>query len=354
MIRFVSTHPARTALTLAAGVLAFAGCGTTRSSDSLRTATEQLLISDAVDRAVQAIDFHPLRGQTVYLDDSKLQDVVDKNYLISTLRQHLLASGCTLKDSRHEADFIVEARAGAVGTDRNDLLFGIPATNVPQIVSMPGVPTAIPEVPLAKRRDQRGVAKISMFAYHRESGRPVWQSGLASSESSSNDVWLFGAGPFQYGSILHDQRGVHVARRGDVKTERDAQPHQAGEKVRLAEQAVFASPEKLVKQYRRLPAASAVAAVDAGKAPPPAPAAGAHPAAPPVPRAPYPPAGVAAQTQLPGLAATAIRQRVAPLLTGDITQAMLLKNMAPKTVELTLPTRETDSIALPQPRFDSL
>ena len=243
-------------------MLALAGCGTTRSTDSLRTATEQLLISDAIDRAVQTIDFAPLRGQTVYLDDSKLEDVVDKNYLVSTLRQHILASGCTLKNNRNEADFIVEARAGAVGTDRNDLLFGIPATNVPQIVPLQGVPAAIPEVPLAKRLDQRGVAKISMFAYHRESGRPVWQSGLASRESSSNDVWLFGAGPFQYGSVLHQHPERTSSHSGEVSTERDAEPHRDGAKVKLAEQVVFASPEKLAKQYRRLPAAEAVAAAE--------------------------------------------------------------------------------------------
>ena len=219
-------RPFRTALGITLGVLALAGCGTTRSTDSMRTATEQLLISDAIDRAVQTIDFAPLRGQTVYLDDSKLEDVVDKNYLVSTLRQHILASGCTLKNNRNEADFIVEARAGAVGTDRNDLLFGIPATNVPQIVPLQGVPAAIPEVPLAKRLDQRGVAKISMFAYHRESGRPVWQSGLASRESSSNDVWLFGAGPFQYGSVLHQHPEAHVVaqRRSHDRTRCRAAP----------------------------------------------------------------------------------------------------------------------------------
>jgi len=196
-----------------AGVVILAGCGTTRSTDSARTATEQLLISDAIDRAVQTVDFTPLAGQTIYLDDSRLDDVVDRDYLVSTLRQHLLASGCTLKESRKDAEFIIEARAGAVGTDRNDLLFGIPATNVPQILPMPGVPAAIPEVPLAKRRDQRGVAKISMFAYHRESGQPVWQSGMAARESSSNDVWLFGAGPFQYGSILKSSVIVKRSRR---------------------------------------------------------------------------------------------------------------------------------------------
>jgi hypothetical protein len=101
---------------------------------------------------------------------------------------------------------------------------------VPQIVPLQGVPAAIPEVPLAKRLDQRGVAKISMFAYHRESGRPVWQSGLASRESSSNDVWLFGAGPFQYGSVLHQHPDAQVSRSGDVTTERDAEPHKDGAK----------------------------------------------------------------------------------------------------------------------------
>lgn len=339
MIRFPLALPARTALTVAASVLALAGCGTTRSSDSLRTATEQLLISDAVDRAVQAIDFQPLRGQTVYLDDSKLAEVVDKNYLISTLRQHLLASGCTLRDKREEADFVVEARAGAVGTDRNDLLFGIPATNVPQIVAMPGVPTAIPEVPLAKRLDQRGVAKISMFAYHRESGRPVWQSGFASRESSSNDVWLFGAGPFQYGSILHQHGATHVAHSGETTTERDAEPHQAGARVRLAERAVFAVPEKLAKQYRRLPATSAVAAAEPSQESRPQPTAVAQHPAPPPPT-------VGAQD--------VARREVAPRLTGEITKAMLLQSLAPKTAEASLPAPATDSIALPQPRFDSL
>src|SRR5690606_5395103 len=38
-----------------------AGCGTTRD----KLATEQLLLSDAVDRAVARIDFSPLKGEKV-------------------------------------------------------------------------------------------------------------------------------------------------------------------------------------------------------------------------------------------------------------------------------------------------
>ena len=46
-------HSPRSLFNLAALLAtALAGCGTTRSTDTGRTATEQLLISDAIDRAV--------------------------------------------------------------------------------------------------------------------------------------------------------------------------------------------------------------------------------------------------------------------------------------------------------------
>ncbi|HEY4232852.1 MAG TPA: DUF6655 family protein [Lacipirellulaceae bacterium] len=257
MSQLVRLSSLRLSACLSACALVVVGCGTTRSTDTMRTATEQLLVSDAVDRAIQSVNFGPLTGQNVYLDDSKLADVVDKNYIVSTLRQHMLASGCILKDAKDQADFIVEARAGAVGTDRNDLLFGIPATNVPQILPLQGVPAAIPEVPLAKRRDQRGIAKISMFAYQRQTGLPVWQSGLAIQESSSNDVWLFGAGPFQHGTIY---QGPAIAGQADAKI-RAVDPSQTTKRpvVGLSDEATFASPDHLVKQLHRLPAATAIA-----------------------------------------------------------------------------------------------
>jgi hypothetical protein len=174
-----------------------AGCGTTRWSDSKRTATEQLLISDAVERAVMEIDMRPLAGQTVFLDTTMLDDVQDGKYLTSALRHQILASGCRLAADRDAAAVVVEARAGAIGTDRNDLLFGIPATSV----EVAGNGTAIPEMAIFKRTDQRGVAEVNLFAYERASGRPVWQSGIARINSNTRDRWMFGTGPFQDGDI---------------------------------------------------------------------------------------------------------------------------------------------------------
>ncbi len=216
---------------------ALAGCGTTRTSNTLRTATEQLLISDAIDRAVQSIDFSPLAGKKVFFDERHLYDVVDDSYLISSLRQHLLANGCILKDDREKATFVVEPRAGAIGTDNHDLLFGVPATNVPQFTLLAALPPVIPEIPIAKRRNQRGVAKIAVFAYRRESGEPAWQSGIVSSESTSNDIWVLGAGPFKRGTI---HRGTSFAGDkliADGKSGKDQE--QQGPVIQLAQEAVF-------------------------------------------------------------------------------------------------------------------
>ncbi len=49
--------------------------------------------------------------------------------------------------------------------------------NVPTVFSGFGLPSQIPEMPIIKKTDQRGVVKVSLFAYNRNTGRPVWQSG---------------------------------------------------------------------------------------------------------------------------------------------------------------------------------
>jgi hypothetical protein len=185
------------------------GCGTTRMSDSKRTATEQLLVSQAIDRAVMRVDVRPLAGRKVFLETAFMDDVEDGKYLESALRHQLMASGCLLAKDRDSSDVVVEARAGAVGTDRSSVLLGIPATSV----TLKGNETSTPELVLAKRSEQRGVAKLSVYAYERESGQPVWQSGEEHVASHARDRWLFGAGPWQDGEI-HDEpafagRAIH-------------------------------------------------------------------------------------------------------------------------------------------------
>ena len=181
--------------------LVASGCGTSKWTDTGRSATEQLLVTDAMDRAVSHMDVRALSERTIYLDTDPLKKMTDCDYLISCLRQHMIANGCIIKEKKEEADYIVEVRAGAVGTDRHDLLYGVPAITVPSVVTLSGIPSQIPEMPVVKKTDQRAVVKLSMFAYNRETGRPLWQSGSDPQESKAKATWVLGAGPFQRGTI---------------------------------------------------------------------------------------------------------------------------------------------------------
>lgn len=184
-----------------AGTL-LSGCGTTRFTDTARSATEMLLISKAVDDTMADIDFRSLTGKTVFLEEKYLDGIQDKGYLISSLRQHLLASGALLQEEKSKATYVVEARAGVVATDRTSLLVGIPQITLPTVaVSTVPIPNSIPEIPFAKSTEQRAYAKVAVFAYNRLTGRPVMQSGLAKAHANSKDLWVCGLGPFQGGTI---------------------------------------------------------------------------------------------------------------------------------------------------------
>jgi hypothetical protein len=180
------------------------GCGTTRWTDTQRTLTEQWLISSAIDEAVSRIDFSVLEDKTVFLDSQYLDLlVVDKGYLISSVRQVLLASGCLLQEDRTKATYVIELRAGGIGTDRHDVLIGLPQMTIPTFYLTQGLPAQTPELAVAKSTKQIGGAKIEVFAYNRLTGQPVWQSGIAQHKTLTKHRWLLGIGPFQSGTILN-------------------------------------------------------------------------------------------------------------------------------------------------------
>jgi hypothetical protein len=155
----------------------------------------------------------------------------------------MLASGCVIQDKPEDATYIVEVRTGAVGTNRNDLLFGTPATQLPSVGGAAPVSGAmIPEIALFKRTSQQGVCKVAVFAYDRISGRPVWQSGTRRVDSKSRDVWVLGAGPFQSGSIYNGTKLSGEKLRvplADSGRESERQASDMNDKVWVAQEILF-------------------------------------------------------------------------------------------------------------------
>lgn len=188
------------------------GCGTTTQ----RTATEQLLLSEAVDRAVNQIDFSPLSGRSVYLDTKSLRpaqlgtQLIGSDYVASALRQKMLAARCRVEEKQELADVIVEARVGALATNGHDVVYGLPASNglaalSTAIAGGPAIPP-IPELSLGRTNMLAGISKIAVFAYDRVTSEPVWQSGNSKFESTARSSWIFAAGPFVRGNIFNSPR----------------------------------------------------------------------------------------------------------------------------------------------------
>jgi hypothetical protein len=185
-------------------VILMSGCGTTKWSDTNRTGTEQLLISNAIDNAVGKIDFTPIGDKNVFLKTDAINDATDYKYLAMALRQQMAACGGVICDKEDDADYIVEVRVGAIGTDRDDMLIGIPALTVPSIPGTNFSSGTIPEIPFIKRTKQRGIAKIALFAYNKRTGRPIWASGNKQSESQARNLWFAGTGPLTRGTIYDE------------------------------------------------------------------------------------------------------------------------------------------------------
>lgn len=263
------------------------GCGTTRSSDSMRTATEMMLMSSAIDKAVNEINFEPLKGKEVFLDGDRLKGFVDEHYVVSTLRQAMFASGVIVRTDRASAKYIVEARAGVLGTNSSSVMIGIPALSVPGAnVLMPGAPSMIPEIPFAKTSRQAGIAKIALFAYNQQTGKPIWQSGALPTTSDAKNTWFFGAGPFQKGSIYGNNSGTKFvgAEKGLVPAPNEKTIASARASIPVTAEAVFDEPPEELASLPDKDKKDAAATPPKPATPPPAP----PPVVPPVPQVSVP------------------------------------------------------------------
>ena len=201
----------RPALLPAAALIAaaIAGCANSRTSNTSRTAIEQMLISNAVDQSLDKVDFTPFSGAKVYLQE-KYVDCQDKNYVIASVRHRLLAQGALLVDDAAEADIGVELRTGGVGTDMAESFIGTPELVLPGMLTLP-------EVKLLTKNEQTATAKIGLVAYDYRSRQVLGSGGLTTAVSDNSNWSVLGVGPFQAGSLKAEMARSTTGRNRSVK-----------------------------------------------------------------------------------------------------------------------------------------
>ena len=149
------------------------GCAGHNMTNPPRSATEQLLLSTAADRAMASVELDMFAGHRVYLDTTYFNSY-DSQYAIGEIRDALSRAGALLVSAPSNSDITIEARSGALSIDYSDNLFGIPASPIP--IPLTGE-LSLPEIAIYKSDLQHSYAKIALLAYSTSSRAHIFSSG---------------------------------------------------------------------------------------------------------------------------------------------------------------------------------
>src|SRR5690606_4477181 len=155
---------------IGASLLGLSACASTSETYPSRTATEQLLMARAADRAVEGLTLPIPGGSRVFVDDAYFR-AESAPYAVSAIRGALSEAGYALAPSKNEADAVLEIRAGTLSLEQMRRVFGVPDMRVPINESFNVV--SIPELSVYSRRDRVGVAEFSGFLYEPRTGAPL-------------------------------------------------------------------------------------------------------------------------------------------------------------------------------------
>ena len=158
------------ALTALAVAAALSACASTSETYPSRTATEQLLVARAADRAVDGLTLPIPVGSKVFVDELYFR-AESAPYAVSAIRAALSEAGYFIAPSKTEADAVFEIRAGTLSLEQMRRVFGLPEMRVPINDSFNVV--SLPELSVYSRRDRVGVAEFSGFLFEPKTGAPL-------------------------------------------------------------------------------------------------------------------------------------------------------------------------------------
>ncbi len=186
----------------------FAGCADVRVTSPLRSATEQFLLSQAAEEAIEGFSFDPLFGRYVFVDSTYFEPA-NRDYVLGAFRAELFQAGAQLSKDPENAEIILEIRSGGVGIDQYEKLVGVPSISAPAgSAAVAGADSAAlstlisPELAITKNRKQISFASLAYVAYWKDTGEIVASEGPKNGRAYREDWWIFGFGPRTIGNII--------------------------------------------------------------------------------------------------------------------------------------------------------
>ena len=198
------------------------GCtGNIRETTSPRTATEQLLVSTAAERAIAQWDDleQELKGKKVASDDTRFESL-DKPYAVSSLRHFLSERGVIVVPLKPEkfkdaagkdqetppAERVLEVRSGTLGI--NDKSFGIGIPALPFPVPNTTLATVTPAVYLVNRNKQEGWAKFQFWVYDPGTESYVSRTKDLWGHAYYSKWWFLFVGPFDFSNDIYPDSSI--------------------------------------------------------------------------------------------------------------------------------------------------
>ncbi len=135
-----------------------AGCSSRTFTNTERAAIEQMLLSGAVDAALEKLDIPQVADKKLYIDFTNLK-CYDVEYVKAAVSARFAEIGANLVEDASSADYTAEIASGALGNEFKSFLVGIPA------IPVPGLSTPLPELALARSVEQSGIAKLLISIY---------------------------------------------------------------------------------------------------------------------------------------------------------------------------------------------
>ena len=189
----------------AAAALFIAGCGDPSITNTGRNAVQELLLSHAVERGLDQMDFRPLKDKKVVLDYVYLAPQTYKEYFQACAETCLYANGATITSKADEADYIVRLYVGVLATESDKWNLGTPALPIP--LPDTNLNFSIPELSLVKRVMRSGMVRFSALVLDAKTKKPFLIYREVNAASQYNNWLVFFFIPFHSCDMTYGEPG---------------------------------------------------------------------------------------------------------------------------------------------------
>ncbi len=162
--------PYRIAITGALVLVSSLSCSVSPGIQVPRSASQQILATEAIDRALAQFEFPDLKGKKVMVHIGAPGDAIDEAFLRTAISVELFEGEAKVVTTAEDADLILGVLIGAMGLDIGGRFIGIQGTSGGLI------PFTIPELVLYKKVRTKGFAKAEFALIDHHTGKLVHRS----------------------------------------------------------------------------------------------------------------------------------------------------------------------------------